>query len=243
MKRTKLICAAGVNESTGSYRESNAGLTPSAALHELRLQPISLVAAKHIIIRNHYLHSFPGGTKLHIGVFLGTRLLGALTLGVGPFLGYKIVRDAEPTDVITLTRLWLSDELPSNTESKVLGILLRELKKSTNLKFVLAYSDPAAGHVGTIYQGTNWFYIGLSSATPLYDIGDGKLHYSRSLAHQLGSHSMKYWNSKGLAVKTIPQMAKHKYIYFLDESWRSRLAVPELPFPKKEGNSGNHGNH
>jgi hypothetical protein len=31
-------------------------------------------------------------------------------------------------------------------------------------------------------------------------------------------------------------MAKHRYIYFLDDSWRTRLLVPVLPYPKKDGN-------
>jgi hypothetical protein len=203
----------------------------------LNIAPISQIDAKEILISNHYLHSFPGGTKLSFGVYLDARLLGALTFGVGPYLGYKLVKDASPDDVVTLTRLWLSDDLPRNSESRVLGFVLRSLRKETSLKFVLAYSDPSAGHLGTIYQATNWLYTGLSSATPLYDIGDGIPHHSRSLAHQLGSHSIRYLTSQGIMVKTVPQMAKHRYIHFLDDSWRTRLLVPVLPYPKKEGHA------
>jgi hypothetical protein len=208
-----------------------------AIVMSLNITPISQIDAKEILIPNHYLHSFPGGTKLSFGVYLDARLLGALTFGVGPYLGYKLVKDASPDDVVTLTRLWLSDDLPRNSESRVLGFVLRSLRKETSLKFVLAYSDPAAGHLGTIYQATNWLYTGLSSATPLYDIGDGIPHHSRSLAHQLGSHSIRYLTSQGIMVKTVPQMAKHRYIHFLDDSWRTRLLVPVLPYPKKEGHA------
>jgi len=208
-----------------------------AIVMSLNIVPISQIDAKEILIPNHYLHSFPGGTRLSLGVYLDTRLLGALTFGVGPYLGYKLVKDASPDDVVTLTRLWLSDDLPKNSESHVIGIVLRSLRKETSLKFVLAYSDPSAGHVGTIYQATNWLYTGLSSATPLYDIGDGIMHHSRSLAHQLGSHSIRYLTSQGIAVKTVHQMAKHRYIYFLDDSWRTRVLVPVLPYPKKEGDA------
>jgi len=35
-----------------------------------------------------------------------------MVFGVGPYLGYKLVEGASPNDVVTLTRLWLSDELP-----------------------------------------------------------------------------------------------------------------------------------
>jgi hypothetical protein len=204
------------------------------ALHDLRLIPISRVDAKTLIVRNHYSHTLPGGTKMSFGVILNGRLLGVMTFGVGPFYGYKLVNNATPDDVVTLTRLWLSDELPRNSESKVLGIALRSLKRDTSLKFVIAYSDPAFGHFGTIYQATNWLYTGLSSATPLYDIGDGMLHHSRSLAHELGSHSIRYLTSQGINARIVPQQAKHRYIYFLDESWKSRLAVPVLPYSKKE---------
>jgi len=228
------MSADNVMVSMAPIPEARAGSNPSSALHAIQLIPISHTEVRNLIIPNHYLHSLPGGTKLSLGIFLNTRLLGALTFGVGPYLGYKIVNDANPDDVVTLTRLWLSDELPSNSESKVLGIALRSLKRDTSLKFVLAYSDPSAGHLGTIYQATNWLYAGLSSATPLYDIGDGILHHSRSLAHSLGSHSIRYLTSQGIDVKTVPQSAKHRYIYFLDPSWRSRLSVSMLPYPKKE---------
>ena len=210
-----------------------AGSDPSTALHDLRLIPISRVDAKKLIVRNHYSHTMPGGTKC-FGVMRKGKMLGAMTFGVGPYYGYKLVNDATPDDVVTLTRLWLSDELPRNSESKVLGIALRSLKRDTSLKFILAYSDPAFGHLGMIYQATNWLYTGLSAATPLYDIGDGTLHHSRSLAHQLGSHSIRYLTLQGINAKAIPQSAKYRYIYFLDEAWKSRLAMPALPYPKKE---------
>jgi hypothetical protein len=202
-------------------------------VRDLKVAPISQVDAKNLLVSKHYLHSFPGGTKLRFGIFYQSSLMGAIALGVGPFLGHGLVDRATPEDCITLTRLWLADNLPRNSESRVIGILLRSLQKETSLKFVLAYSDPAAGHLGTIYQSTNWIYTGLSSATPLYDIGDGILHHSRSLAHGLGTHSIRYLASQGISVKTVPQMAKHRYIYFLDQSWRSRLTVPVLSYPKK----------
>ena len=203
-------------------------------VRNLQVTPISQADAKNLIVRNHYLHSFPGGTKLSFGIFYQSFLMGAITLGVGPFNVHSLVEAARPEDCLTLTRLWLSDELPRNSESHVIGMVLHALKQNTNLKFVVTYADPSSSHIGTIYQATNWLYTGLSSATPLYDIGDGILHHSRSLAHGLGTHSIRYLVSQGISVKTVPQMAKHRYIYFLDQFWRSCLTVPVLPYPKKE---------
>jgi hypothetical protein len=195
---------------------------------------VPFVVARKLLEREHYLHSFPGGTKLTFGAFIGSRLLGALTLGAGPANAYSLVDTATPNDCLTLSRLWLSDELPHNSESRFIGVVLRSLKKYCGLKFLVSYADPAQGHVGTIYQATGWVYTGLSQATPLYDIGDGKRYPSRSLSHCFGSHGLAHFQRHGIDVRLVPQQAKHRYLYFLDPAWRERLRVPELPYPKKE---------
>ena len=229
-----MISAASVNGSTVPIQGTGPGSTPRAALHTLQVQPVPIVVARRLIEANHYLHSLPGGTHLSFGAFLGSRLMGAVTFGVGPFLAYCLVEGAKPDDCLTLTRLWLSDELPRNSESRVLGIVLRSLKRHTRVKFLVTYADPAQGHLGTIYQATGWAYTGLSEAMPLYDVGDGKLHHSRSLSHAYGTHSVNHFHKHGTQVKLVHQQAKHRYIYFLDPAWRERLKVPVLPYPKRE---------
>ena len=198
----------------------------------IQVSPISPVTAKSIVTREHYLHSMPGGTQLCLGVFTGDYPLGVLMLGVGPANVHRMVDRAEPSDCLTLSRLWLSDDLPKNSESRVLGVVLRFLRRETSVKFVVSYADPSAGHVGTIYQASNWIYTGTSLAMPLLDLGDGRARHSRSLAHEFGTHSLKHFKSHGINVRRIPQAAKHRYIYFLDRSWRDRLLTPVLPYPK-----------
>jgi hypothetical protein len=171
---------------------------------------------------------------LCFGTFLGERLLGALTLGAGPYQAYHLVKGAERPHCMVLTRLWLSDELPCYSESHVIGIVTRLIRRHTDVKFLISYADPAAGHVGTIYQSTGWLYTGLSSAMSLYDLGDGIARHSRSVAHDFGSHSIPYLGNHGVKVKLVAQSAKHRYVKFLDETWRCRLAVPILSYPKKE---------
>ncbi len=41
-------------------------------------------------------------------------------------------------EVIAETQGWLSDELPPNSESRVIGICLRALKKHTSVKFLIS---------------------------------------------------------------------------------------------------------
>ena len=229
------MCAGSVAAARPTSQWAGGGAIPTPALQTLAVQPIPVLLARGLIERHHYLHSLPGRCKLAFGVFVGTRLLGALTLGVGPLNAYSLVEGAEPDDCLTLTRLWLSDELPKNSESRGLGVVIRSLKRHTALKFLVSYADPAQGHLGTIYQATGWLYTGLSQATPLYDIGDGRLYHSRSLSHSFGSHGLAHFQRHGIGVKLVPQAAKHRYIYFLDSGWLDRLTYPVMPYPKVGG--------
>ena len=223
-----------VEASTASVPEVGPGASPRAALQKLRVRPISTIIAAAILGVHHYLHSMPGGTHLLFGVFLRDLLVGAITLGVGPMNAPSLVKGAKANDCLVLTRLWLADELPRNSESRVIGIVIRSLRQHTSLKFLLSYADPSQGHLGTIYQASNWLYTGLSEAMPLYDLGDGVARHSRSLSHAFGTHSVRYFAAKGIDVRLIPQSPKHRYLYFIDPTWRSRLRVPVSPYPKRE---------
>ena len=229
-----MIRAGSVLASTAPLQGASGGSSPTPALQSLIVQPVPIVLARKLVEKHHYLHSLPGGTSLAFGVFTGSRLKGCLTLGVGPLNAYSLVDGATSDDVLTLTRLWLSDELPKNSESRFIGIVLRHLRKYTRLKFLVSYADPAQGHLGTIYQATGWTYTGVSEAMPLYDIGHGQPRHSRSLSHAYGTHSVEHFSRHGINVRLVPQQAKYRYVYFLDQTWQGRLKVPQLPYPKRE---------
>ena len=221
--------------STTSIHEERAGSIPSPALQSIVVRPIPQMAAKKILVKNHYLHSFPGCTKLCFGTFLNNRLLGAITFGAGPANAFRLVEGVSPDDYLCLTRLWLSQDLPRNSESRIIAVSIRYIKKYTKVRFIISYADPTRGHVGTIYQATGWLYTGLSEATPRFDCGDGIARHSRSFSHALGSHSLKYLSECGLDVKVIPQKPKHRYIFLLDRSLKSKLHTNILPYPKNQG--------
>ena len=76
-------CAGSVEAARSAIQQAGGGANPTLALHCLRVGPVPVALAKQLLIRHHYLHSVPGGTRLAFGVFHGQRLKGALTLGVG----------------------------------------------------------------------------------------------------------------------------------------------------------------
>ena len=51
---------------------------------------------------------------------------------------------------------------------------------------------------------------------------------------------MKYFADNGVVVTQIKQLAKHRYVFFLDRSWREKLRGEVLPYPKTyPGRKGN----
>ena len=166
---------------TAPHQRAGACSSHSTSLQAIRVQPLPFTIAKTILERHHYLHSLPGGTMLAFGAFLNIRLLGAITFGAGPQNAFSLVEAAKAADCLTLTRLWLSDELPANSESRFMAIAIRAIKKFTRVKFLVTYADPSQGHLGTIYQATGWLYTGLSEAMPMFDLGDGNPPFTQSV--------------------------------------------------------------
>jgi len=226
--------AGGVASSTPPDQGGGGGAGPTPALHacDVRIAVIPQAAARALTERWHYLGTMPAGTKLALGAFLADRLIGAVTFGVGPMSGHRLLRDARPQDGITLTRFVLLPERPANSASRILGIVLRMLRRQTDKKFVLTYADPEHGHHGGIYQACNFICVGPSEPQPALDLGDGVPRHSRSVASAFGTHSREHFVRHGLAVRAVPVAPKHTYVWVVPE-WRDRLLLAPQPYPKR----------
>lgn len=77
-----------------------------------------------------------------------------------------------------LARLYLLDEVPRNAETWLIGSSVRHIKRlHPEVKYLLSYADPSAGHAGTIYKAANWKMDGMPDderKTPRCDYYDGK---------------------------------------------------------------------
>ena len=229
--------AGGADRSTPTVQVGDGVSNTTSALQpharDVVVQVIPPHIARAILVRDHYLHSMPGATRLSLGVFLDHEILGAITLGAGPINGHRLIEGAARDDVWTLSRLWLDDALPKNSESHVLAIVVRSLRRFTAVKAVLAYADPAAGHLGTVYQAAGWLYTGSPRSLPLLDLGDGVPRHCRSVGSTFSSHSVAYLKRRGFPVTRVTQPPKHRYLVFIDRSWQDRLLPRVLPYPKR----------
>jgi hypothetical protein len=184
----------------------------------------------------HYLHSMPAVVRLCFAVYFDNRLTGGVVFTQGGRHAHHLLQGASPGQVVTLARLWLADELPANSESRVLGIVTRKLIADGRYKLALSYADPAAGHVGTIYQAAGWLYVGTTQAERYFEL-DGVCIHPRTASDRFGTNSIAHLRRTGLAIVATKSPAKHRYAYVLDKRWRWRLSRQAQSYPKRGGRS------
>ena len=182
----------------------------------------------------HYLKSMPGVVRDCFAVELDGELLGGVVFTAGARHAHRLLAGATPQQVVTLARLWLADELPANSESRVLGVVLRQLAHGRRCKLILSYADPAAGHVGTIYQASGWTYMG-NTEPERYFVLDGKRIHPRSASERFGSNSVAHLRRTGLDITAHKSPPKHRYAFVLDPLWRWRLRGVPQSYPKRGG--------
>lgn len=126
----------------------------------------------------HYSNTCPTNTKRAFGLFDAERMIGACLFGPPSRLnaGRRFKGCAE------LTRLFVEDGTPKNTESFFVGACLRHLRRERLWDGIVSYADPNVGHRGTIYQAANFKLVRQSSKS---------YHYVDDNGHRV--HSARVW--------------------------------------------------
>lgn len=194
---------------------------------------ISYKEAMDIIVEKHYLHRKCPCTHA-FGLFNErSGLLGVIVYGTpsSSTLRKGIAGVENINNVIELTRLWVDDSVPKNGESFLIGNTLPFVDK----EIIVSYAEPNQGHIGTIYQATNWIYTGLSAKRTNWTISGATIH-SQTIAD-------KYKTAKNIRevfgdkFSLQPRPRKHRYIYLKGNKRRRNelmkmLKYPILKYPK-----------
>lgn len=139
--------------------------------------------ARRIIEQNHYLGYAPCGCKFCLGIYVDSEMVGVM------IWGHPIARMEDQDNTLELTRMFLFDS-PKNSESKALSLAEKWIKQNRIERRLIAYSDTAEGHLGTIYRAANWQLVKeVRAETWIREgrdrrgvIGDKKLKFERRLS-------------------------------------------------------------
>lgn len=122
----------------------------------------SVKEVRQYIASYHYSKTMPDSTTDVFMGFYGDIFAGACVFGMGAGKSQyeSIIPTIKKGEYRELTRLWSPDGMPKNTESKLISSSIKLLPK--NVKLLLSFADPSRGHLGKIYQATNWDYCGIT---------------------------------------------------------------------------------
>ena len=141
---------SGVTVATAGTPPVGDGSTPILPL-QLRVEKMAFAHAVPYLTEHHYLKRRPSIPKLTFGVFYDWRCVGVLVFG------QPVARLEDQETTLELNRFWLSDECAKNSESRLLGVCCRLIRKyMPAIRRVIAYSDSAMNHKGTIYKAAGW---------------------------------------------------------------------------------------
>lgn len=202
------------------------------------IREVNFALARKIVERYHYTKSWPPSATFVLGAFLKSRLLGIIVYGTGasPYLITAAFDNLDRKEGWELVRLFAWDWAPKNIESYLIGRSFAYIEKHRpDIRCVVSFADPGQGHMGTIYQATNWIYTG-TTAGQYYAKIDGKLVHSRTYNElPLDERHELLDNEDNL----VWQEGRHRYIYILGskgqrKKTRRGLKYDVLPYPKAE---------
>ena len=141
---------------------------------KLSIREIDRKIARDMIIKNHYSQKwtkcsvalglyYSDGTQHKFFDMEDEKLIGVICYGdpIGRHSGASISTEIPRENVYELVRLFIYDGYGDNIESYLIGQGFKWLKENQpHIKALISYADPQEGHVGTIYQATNWIYQG-----------------------------------------------------------------------------------
>lgn len=192
--------------------------------------------AQDVVVKNHYLHR-KAPCSFAFGLFdkSNNNLMGVVMYGTPASspLRKGICGSEEANNVIELTRLWINDVVPKNGESFLIGNTISLVDK----EIIVSFAEIEKGHVGYVYQATNWIYTGLSKIRGNWVV-KGLDKHSHTIADKYTSKELK--EKFGDAFTTVPRPRKHRYIYFNTASRRrkkeliGKLRYPVCSYPKVE---------
>lgn len=184
-----------------------------------------------VVVRHHYLHR-RCPCSVAFGLFLGDALKGVVCYGTPSSAPLRsgLAGPEHAMNVVELTRLWVCDSVPRNGESFLIGRTLKHAGK----EIVVSFADASLGHVGTVYQASNFLYTGLSAKRSNWTV-EGIDSHCQTIADKYTADELRA--KFGERFTRHPRPRKHRYVYLNAHGRRraallSALRYPLEPYPK-----------
>ena len=192
----------------------------------MKVQSIKPFETEPWLLRKHYARRMPIITH-SFGLFSDdNNLIGIVTYGPPstPQIANGIW-SKERFNLCELNRLVI-DTADRNAASILVSASLKMLPMP---QLVISYADGGVGHVGYVYQATNFIYTGAVTAHDCEYLVNGKKTHPRSLA-AMGITNPAAWAAENGIEKVKPR-PKHRYVFLCGNKYQKRKMIESLAYP------------
>jgi hypothetical protein len=185
------------------------------------------------LLEKHYAHRLCP-ISWAFALYDGEAMVGVVTYGtpVSSSLREGICGKEHANSVIELNRLIINSNAPENAASFLVAHSLQMLPKDL---CVVSFADTKMGHIGYVYQATNFLYTGLSAKRTDWKLkGHEELHgvtvadMSRGQKHRADYMRKTFGDDFYLDERS----RKHRYVFFTGRELAKSLKYSVLPYPK-----------
>lgn len=217
--------------------------------YEFTIRKIDKFTAAALIHKHHYSKVMPKLTKHYLGIYLGEKLVGVLTLGWGTQPRQtinKLFTGKTTEDYYEIGKMCMIPEMERNAETQMISEVVKWMKVHTPEKsFLYTWADGIVGKVGYVYQAANFLYGGFIW-TDMYIGPQGeKIHprTTKSLCKENAKFSNKpkvFWLTKDfMKHKGIKRIRGKQFRYIMPLNKKARKMLKSstvqwtLDYPKE----------
>ena len=156
---------------------------------EIIVKVIPSKIANDFVKKQHYSNKIAATAELHFGCFLDKKLIGVVQYGrpINKYLHINLVNGTKWNEFLELNRMVMLNDTPKNTESRILAITFKLIKKNAeHIKWVMTFADAIQCGDGTIYRASGFKLIAINKSQQLYVLPDG------STMHLMGLQGGNY---------------------------------------------------
>lgn len=217
------------------------GNSPKIDLNKFEIKPINYKSAKEFIMEYEWVGNM-GTSKYCFGLLFNNILASVVCYGpsVAPSKYSKTFGLENVNHLLQLCRGASTYWAPKWAPSKLITQSLKQLYKELGILVVVAYADPIAGEIGTIYQACNALYIGetVRGGGKKYII-NGHTYDPRKAHKKFGSLIPDHLSTIDPNYSTIPIFRKHRYIFLLGSKKEKKQIFERIrhlvkPHPKRK---------
>ena len=191
-------------------------------------------AVRYACLKFHYAKAIPSAEYAYNVYNEQNEWCGTIIYGVGATPNIAKPFWLANGEVLELLRVALNGKQPCTSEC-VAASLKRIHKDAPHIKMIVSFADMDQNHYGTIYQATNWLYLGDRNVGERGAfIIHGKRQHPKSLHSKGWVQSLK-WLRENIDpnAQEVISKGKRTYIWVYDKKMRKQWQEKALPYPKK----------